>query len=219
MSRLFVTARELNFISDINKELSKDVIGQKIYYYPISEINTRTNPLYNESPEKIFDNPIEIEALVESPENQVKTHIFGPERINKLNVFIQFRDLVDRSINITIGDFIQYGKYTFEITQVIQLNPIYGMVEQLDGIKLECVQSRLGQFNPKKVGPSSIEFTDQDAVQTEFVQQRGQDIVDDKPTGDKRELQQKGVLDAPLTGVKKVNNVEVKKSGSSFYDE
>lgn len=219
MSRLFVTARELNFISDITKEVTKDVVGQKIYYYSISEINTRTNGLYNESPEKIFDNPIEIEALVESPENQIKTHVFGPEKINKLNVFVQYRDLVDKGINITIGDFLQYGKFIYEITQATQLNPIYGMVEQLDGIKLECVQARIGQFNPKKLGPTDRAFSDTDAVQTEFTQQRGQEMVDDKPTADKRDLQQNDVLDKPITGAKSINNKNGTKSGSSFYDE
>ncbi len=37
MARLFVTPREVNFINDLTKELIKDVIGQKIYYYSISE--------------------------------------------------------------------------------------------------------------------------------------------------------------------------------------
>ena len=35
MARLFITPRELNFISDITKEIIKDVVGQKVYYYPI----------------------------------------------------------------------------------------------------------------------------------------------------------------------------------------
>ena len=30
MARLFITPRELDFISDINKEIVKDVIGQKV---------------------------------------------------------------------------------------------------------------------------------------------------------------------------------------------
>jgi hypothetical protein len=38
MGRLFISQREINFINDIAKEVVKDVIGQKIYYFPISEI-------------------------------------------------------------------------------------------------------------------------------------------------------------------------------------
>ena len=36
MSRFFITEREVNFINDIAKEVVKDVVGQKIYYFPIS---------------------------------------------------------------------------------------------------------------------------------------------------------------------------------------
>ena len=41
MSRLFITQREINFISDITKEIIKDVVGQKIYYYPQAETDLK----------------------------------------------------------------------------------------------------------------------------------------------------------------------------------
>ena len=41
MARLFITPREINFINDLAKEIVKDVIGQKIYYFSISEINAK----------------------------------------------------------------------------------------------------------------------------------------------------------------------------------
>ena len=37
MARLFITPREIDFISDVTKEIVKDVIGQKIYYYKVRE--------------------------------------------------------------------------------------------------------------------------------------------------------------------------------------
>ena len=40
MGRLFISPREINFINDVAKELVKDVIGQKIYYFPVSEIKS-----------------------------------------------------------------------------------------------------------------------------------------------------------------------------------
>ena len=64
MARLFITEREMNFINDIMKEVVKDVIGQKIYYYSISEIKSRVHDVYEEAPNKIFENPIELDALV-----------------------------------------------------------------------------------------------------------------------------------------------------------
>ena len=58
MSRLFITPREINFINDIGKEIVKDVIGQKIYYFPISEIKSKVHDIYEEAEDKIFENPI-----------------------------------------------------------------------------------------------------------------------------------------------------------------
>ena len=60
MSRLFITQREINLINDIGKEIVKDVIGQKIYFFPISEEKSNVHSVYEESVTKIFDNPIEI---------------------------------------------------------------------------------------------------------------------------------------------------------------
>ena len=54
MSRFFITQREINFINDLTKELIKDVIGQKIYYFQISEIKSNVHDIYEEAPEKIL---------------------------------------------------------------------------------------------------------------------------------------------------------------------
>ena len=37
MARIFITPREIDFISDITKEITKDVRDQKIYYYKVRE--------------------------------------------------------------------------------------------------------------------------------------------------------------------------------------
>ena len=219
MSRLFITQREINFIADITKEVIKDVVGQRIFYYPISEVKTRTHELYNESTEKIYDAPIEIEALVDMPANETTTNLFGPERLNKIEAHIQHQDMVDRGINVSIGDFIRYGEYMYEVAKVIYMRNIYGHVEQIDGVKLVCTQARQGQFTAPQIGPTDTAFSDPDAVQREFVQKRGMDIVDDKPTGDIRKLQENGVLDKPISGPAKVNNVENDPAGAGFYDE
>ena len=59
MARLFITARELDLISDITKEFVKDVVGQCVFYYPIRSDVTSIHDIYEESIEKIFDNPIQ----------------------------------------------------------------------------------------------------------------------------------------------------------------
>ena len=57
MARLFITPREVDYISDLTKEITKDVIGQKIFYYSVSMTKTAVHRVYDEAPNKIFENP------------------------------------------------------------------------------------------------------------------------------------------------------------------
>ncbi len=222
MGRLFITPRELNFISDITKELIKDVVGQKIYYYPISELKTQTHGVYNEALQKVYDNPIAIDCLVDNNfQTDTKIDKFGIDAQFKIEVFIQYRDLVDKGINVTIGDFFSFSDIFYEITERVFMRNIYGMPEHKDGVKLIGVKSREGLFKSRVIGPTDIDYTDADAVQTEFHQQRGEAVDQNgEPTGDKRDLVENGVLDKPLTGPKEVSEKgDPTNAGSAFYDE
>lgn len=217
MSRLFIGQREQNLISDLTKELFKDIVGQKIYYYAISEIKTRNHELYNESSDKVWDAPIELSALVGSPERTVKTDIFGPEYLAKLEVFLHYRDLIDVGVNVTVGDFVRWGDTVYEIADVENMRNIYGHAEQTDGLKLTCVQARVGQIDPPQIGPSDIANSDPNAVQKEFEQTRGAKEISGQATGDKRELQENGVLEKPVTGPNRI--IEDGPKGSDFYGD
>lgn len=222
MSRLFITPRELNFISDITKELIKDVVGNRIYLYPISELKTQTHGVYNEALQKVYDNPIAIDCLVDNNfQTDTKIDKFGIDAQFKIEVFIQHRDLVDKGINVTIGDFFSFSDIFYEITERVFMRNIYGMPEHKDGVKLIGVKSREGLFKSRVIGPTDIDYTDADAVQTEFHQQRGEAVDQNgEPTGDKRDLVENGVLDKPLTGPKEVSEKgDPTNAGSAFYDE
>ncbi len=207
----------MSLISDLTKELFKDIAGQVVYYYAISENKTRAHELYNESSDKVWDTPVALNALVGSPETEVKTDIFGPSTLQKLEVFLHYRDLLDVGIDVSTGDFIRWGDTLYEIVNVSRLRNIYGHAEQLDGMKLECVQSRKGQMDAPQIGPSDIGYSDPQAVQKDFEQTRGQKTQDGLPTGDKRDLRENGVLEDPVSGAKKV--VEDGDKGSDFYGE
>lgn len=198
MSRLFVGPRERNFMSDIVKEYVKDICGQKLYYYPISEIKSNIHPIYNESIDKIFDNPIRIDALVGSPE--IETHIteFGPDQNYTLEVWLQYRDMVDKEINVCIGDFFSYGDVMYEITEMNTTRNIYGAAEEKDGYKIKGSKAREGLFKERLLGPTDRTLSDSDAIQETFQQQRGFEYNDDGATADKRDLQELGVLEKPL---------------------
>jgi len=229
MARLFITNREINFISDITKEIMKDVIGQKIIYYPISEIRTKTHEIYNEALKKVFDSPIVIDALVDANfQAETKIDKFGIDAQYKIEVYIQYRDLVEKGINVNIGDFFSYSDIFYEITERTFMRNIYGMPEHKDGIKLIGTKSREGLFGAPVIGPTDISYVDSDAVQETFVQQRGESVNKNGDlTGDVRDLVQNGVLDSPLTGPKEIsskgdNNDNIGSSynaGSAFYDE
>jgi hypothetical protein len=220
MARLFVTERELNFINDIMKEVVKDVIGQKIYYYSISEIKSRVHDVYEEAPNKIFENPIEIDALVKYSGQEVKTNRFGSEEYYNIECYIQERDLIDKQIDVREGDFFSYGETFFEIIKAPRSDVIFGQIEHKSYVTVSGKQARKGQFITKVFGPTSEAYSDPDAVQTTFVQQRGFEENRLGKTGDVRDLQRTGVLDAPLTGPAEVSpSGDPENVGSAFYDE
>ena len=220
MSRLFITPREIDFISDLTKEVVKDVIGQKIFYYSISATKTRIHEVYEEAPEKVFENPLEVDALVTWEPEEVRTNKFGSEEFYGIEVFLHQRDLLDKGIEVSEGDFFSYGPVFFEITSLRWDKTIYGQVEYKTGVKLVGKQARKSQFTAKVLGPTSEEYSDEGATQDTFVQQRGFERNRLGETGDKRALQDKGVLESPLTEPKEVSSKgDSTGSGSSFYDE
>ena len=221
MARLFITQREINFISDITKEIVKDVVGQKIYYYPVSETKTKSHEIYDEAIKKIFDNPLIIEVLVNSEfQTETKINKFGVDATFNLEVYIQHRDMIEKGINPAIGDYFSFGSIFYEITEYKYMRTIYGQAENIDGVSLIGTRVRESQFKALTVGPTDIKYTDQDSIQDTFVQQRG--VVENKEgkTEDVRDLVKNGVLDPPISGPKEVSDLgDPNGAGNAFYDE
>lgn len=226
MARLFITAREQQFISDLTKEFIKDVVGQWIIYYPISTIKTQVHALYEEAVEKIFENPIKIEALVGQPEKEKSYTNFGIDGLTKLEVFIQSRDLLDKQIEITPGDYFIYDSQTFEIQDVNEMNNVFGQAEYSVSYKVTAASVRSGVIDLptfKQLLLDGKTYIDSDA-QKEFEQQRGfgEDLAGN-PTGDFRQLRDR--LDeemAPIslgTGPRVITIDEDTEKASSFYNE
>jgi len=226
MSRLFVTPREIDLISDLTKEIIKDVVGQKIFYYRVREDLTQIHDVYEEAPNKVFDPPVEIEARVEWEPTAISTNRFGGEEIYSINIFLHERDLLDRNINPQQGDFFSYGDTFFEITSAIIESTVYGQIEHSVGLKLVGKQARRGLIDRIPNGPTSESYSDADAVQETFVQQRGLENNRLGETGDTRSLQEKGILTKPITGPSEVSTKggnksknEIGTTDSSFYGD
>lgn len=217
MSRLFITSREIDLISDLTKEVIKDVVGQKVYYYRVREDLTDVHDVYEEAPQKVFDPPIEIEARVEWAPGQLKTGRFGNEEMATINVFFHEKDLSDKDLDVRTGDYFSYGDTFFEITSAIIESNVYGQVEHSIGTKAVGQQARIGQIDFTALGPTDASKKDFDAVQDTFVQQRGVESNEEGETGDVRALQEKGKLDPPEEGPAKVSKSEDSISTDSFF--
>jgi DNA-binding protein Fis len=217
MARLFITPRELDLISDLTKEVIKDVAGQKIFYYRARADMSNVNDLYQEATEKVFDPPLELECLVEWSEYEQTSTNFGVDAKNNVKVSVHYRDLLDKGVTVRAGDFFSYGPAFYEIVQAIKISKIFGQVEHTTGYRLEGRYAREGIISKRPIGPTGEHFTESDAVQKVFVQQRGVQQNEQGETNDKRQLVENGTLDAPLTGPRKV--AEDGRSSSFYGDE
>lgn len=219
MARLFVTPREIDFITDISKELVKDVVGQTVYLYSISEIKTKIHPIYKEAPNKIFEKPIRLDARVEWEPQDIRTNEFGSEEYTSVTALLIPRDMYDDEVAVSEGDFFSFGSQFFEITAVRRTANIYGQIEYSGGIQLVGKEARMGNFVTSLKGPTDETYSDEDAIQDEFFQQRGYTDNQEGPTGDLRDLQAQGILDAPLTGPSQITHVSGSSAKPGFDDD
>lgn len=219
MARFFITEREINFINDLGKEIVKDVVGQVIYYYPISEAKSKIHEVYEEAIDKIFENPIAMDALVKYMPQEIRANKFGSEEYYSIEAYVQQRDLNDKGISVLEGDFFSYGEVFFEVITVPDSNTLYGQIEHKGFVTLLGKQARKGLFATKALGPTDEGYTDAKAVQDNFYQQRGFSQNDSGQTGDVRELQKRGILEKPISGPAKVTKEAGGAAGSSFYDD
>jgi len=194
MSRLFITPREVQFINDVTKEFVKDVIGQHIIYYPISTLKTQIHPVYEEAIEKIFENPIKVDVLAGQPNWETKWNTFGNEQDNKVEIYVQARDLLDKGYEIKEGDFFMYNGAVFEVLTALNINNIFGQAEYDVGFKIEGKLARKGTLDIQNfkdiLSDQGIEYLD-NSVQKIWQQQRGLSENVEGPTGDKREMRER----------------------------
>jgi len=215
----------------------KDVVGQHIVYFPVSILHTQVHPVYDEAIEKIFENPIKLDVLAEQPERANRWDMFGKEGDTTLELYVQPRDLVDKGLRVTGGDFFIYGEEVYEVIGVVDVENIYGQVEYDRGVKVTGHLSRIGQFDIetfKELLSQSKEFSES-AVQKRFIQQRGLAETEEGVTNDTREIRERlGEDMAPIAlgeGPRKVDvdketeegsvplDIATDPDGSGFYNE
>lgn len=233
MARLFITSREIQLINDLTKEFTKDVVGQYIIYYPVSTMKSNVDIIYEEAVEKIFNNPIKLDALVGQVERENAFDKFGVyQNSGKVEVLLQARDLLDKNLSVNIGDYFVYGSFTYEIMNVTRTKNIFGQEDYalsyvVNGDAVSATQFDINVFN--KLWDDARQFRDKLGNKT-FEQQRGLPETDvNGATGDVRQVRERlGDEMAPIAlseGPRKVvpDNVEqpevLPEDGNSFYNE
>ena len=63
-----------------------DIMSWDYYGKEWSEIKSKVHDVYEEAPEKVFDPPIEIDAMIEWDSSKVTTNQFGTEKYQKITV-------------------------------------------------------------------------------------------------------------------------------------
>lgn len=185
--------RAMSFFSDITKELIKDVIGHSVYYYPINFEKSNKNETYGESVEKVFDNPIYIEAIIEyKGDSNFTQDPAGLDKRNQIIAYFHKRDMDDRKILPKNGDFIQFGGVNYEVKKVTNPKIIYGHIDNSLHWVLDCEQARKGNLNVSDRQPTLNLYAS--SKPEYFTQSRGQQ------EGDIRDLPEK--TGPPITGAK-----------------
>lgn len=190
MARLFIGPREHQFINDITKEYTKDIVGQYIVYYPISVLHTKVHEIYDEAIAKVFENPYKLDVLAGQPQRSNTFDRFGIDSETKLELYIQSRDLLDKNIGVNSGDFFMYGNEVYEIVDAVAIENIFGQVEYEKAVKVVGQLARVGEFDVvdfKNMLEQSKVFSESNAHKT-FVQQRGEDETEEGVTNDFREM-------------------------------
>jgi hypothetical protein len=223
VARLFVSPRDAQFISDVTKELMKDVVGAKIYFYRVIHELTQINETYNEAKEIIYDDPISIDVFIKFSNQEVKTGAFGKEKYKELEIHFHHEDLLDRDITPREGDIVAWGDNFYEIFETTKETELWGLVEFEIGLQVQAKQVQFGAIQSplqKPVGKRNKDFDSMDG--SNWQQSRGKDqFSNGQPTQDKRRLKEKDLVEPPAQQMKQspLGEPPRQRSQASFYDD
>ena len=147
---LFTGKKEKDFVKQINDEVIERVIGQGIFYYPISIEHTEFHEIYGEAITKTFLPPIRVHALVEWTEYVTETGKFGVDRRRAISIHFHKRRLTeDQNLYVREGDFVKYGDLFYEIVSLNEPQELFGQHDTKVEIVAKCIRAREGKFNAK----------------------------------------------------------------------
>ena len=147
---LFLGEKERDFVKQVNDELIERIVGQGIFYYPISMEHTKFHPLYGEPVEKTYLPPVRVYAMVMWECFETQTTNLGIDRRPSIVVHFHKRRLTeDQDLFVREGDFVKYGDSFYEIVQLNEPKQIFGQVDHKMEVEAKCIKARQGLFNAK----------------------------------------------------------------------
>ena len=145
---LFLGEKERDFVKQVNDELIERIVGQGIFYYPISMEYTDFHSMYGEAIEKTYLPPVRVYALVVWEGFVTETTNLGIDRRPSIIVHFHKRRLTeDQDLFVREGDFVKYGSVFYEIVKLIEPKLLFGQPEHRFEVHAECIRARDGLFN------------------------------------------------------------------------
>jgi hypothetical protein len=147
---LFTGKKEKDYVKQVTDEIVERIVGQGLFYYPISEKHTNFHPLYGEAIEKTFLPPVRVYALVEWNEYVTETGKFGVDKRSSITIHFHKRRVTeDQDLFVREGDFILYGEIFYEIVSLAEPKQLFGQTDTRVEVSAKCVRAREGKFNAK----------------------------------------------------------------------
>ena len=145
---LFTGEKERNFVKQVTDEVVERVIGQGVFYYPISVEHTEFHEVYGEAITKTFLPPIKVYALIEWNEYITETGKFGVDRRRAITIHFHKRRLTeDQNLYVREGDFVKYGDLFYEIVSLSEPQQLFGQTDTKVEIVAKCIRAREGLFD------------------------------------------------------------------------
>ena len=150
---MFVGRAERDFVKQINDEVIEKVVGEQILYFPIDVPKSNYN-FYGESINKTFLPPVRVYSLIEYAGSDRTQTQYGFDSLKNITVHFHKKRLTeDQDLLVTLGDFVQYDEYYFEIVDISSPKYLFGQDKSFADnnvfeVVATCRQARQGVFNP-----------------------------------------------------------------------
>ena len=145
---LFLGQKERDLVKQVNDELIERVVGQGVFYYPISMEHTNFHPVYGEAITKTFLPPVRVYALVLWQGYTTEVTQFGIDKRPSITVHFHNRRLTeDQDLYVREGDFVAYGEAYYEIVSLKEAKELFGQADRRIEITAECIRAREGTFD------------------------------------------------------------------------